>query len=296
MAPGLAIGMEACASMGFSNAVTCAIVTFNSEMVIGDCLASLLLQVDGSQVLVYDNASQDETLLRVAEASSAVRVICGSQNIGFGRAVNALRPEVRTPYLLLLNPDGVMQPGAIEELADLAENLQEVAVLGAVQLTPDGRYVGPEPSEERYREVDCIFGAAMLLRLAAFPSHSPLFDPRFWMYYEDSDLCLSALRRGHKIVLANHAIILHEPGCSSRLVSPSETMAIKRRQYLEYLISGRVFAFKHKGKARALASAGFWMVAYYLQYVFLFIGRHPQRYPMYQKSLACALFYRRVFA
>lgn len=282
--------------MGFSDAVTCAIVTFNSEMVIGGCLASLLLQVDGAQILVYDNASQDETLLRVADASSTVRVICGRRNIGFGRAVNALRPEVRTPYLLLLNPDGVMQPGAIEELADLAEHLQEVAVLGAVQLTPDGRYVGPEPSGGRYREVECIYGAAMLLRLAAFPSHSPLFDPRYWMYYEDSDLCLSVLRRGHKIVLANNAVILHEPGSSSQLVSPSETLAIKRKQYLEYLVSGRVFAFKHKGKARALASAGFWMVAHYIQYIILLICGHPRRYPTYQKSLACALFYRRVFA
>jgi GT2 family glycosyltransferase len=116
------------------------------------------------------------------------------------------------------------------------------------------------------------------------------------MYYEDSDLCLSVLRRGHKIVLANNAVILHEPGSSSQLVSPSETLAIKRKQYLEYLVSGRVFAFKHKGKARALASAGFWMVAHYIQYIILLICGHPRRYPTYQKSLACALFYRRVFA
>jgi GT2 family glycosyltransferase len=282
--------------MDISDFVTCAIVTYNSERVIDSCLASLLLQLDGSQILIYDNASQDETLHRVAEASSAVRVICGSRNIGFGRAVNALRPEVRTPYLFLLNPDGVLQPGAIEELVDLAEHLQEFAVLGAVQLTPDGRTVGPEPSEGRFREVEGVFGAAMLLRLAAFPSDSPLFDPRFWMYFEDSDLCLSALRRGHKIGLANNAVILHEPGSSSQLASASKTLAIKRKQYLEYLISGRVFAFKHKGKVRALASAGFWMIIYYIEYIVLLLRRYPQRYPTYQKSLACALFYLRVFA
>jgi hypothetical protein len=291
----VAIGMELGASMAFVDAVTCAIVTFNSERVIGSCLASLLSQIDGAQILIYDNASQDETLLRVADASRAVRVICGRRNIGFGRAVNALRPQVHTPYLFLVNPDGVLQPGAIEELVGLAEGLPEVAVLGAVQLTPDGRYVGPEPSGGRYREVACIYGAAMLLRLAAFPSQSPLFDPRFWMYYEDSDLCLSALRRGHKIVLANQAIILHEPGSSCQLLSAAETLAIKRRQYLEYLISGRVFAFKHQGQARAFASAGFWMVAHYIHYVFLLLRRHPQRYPTYQQSLACALFYRRLF-
>ena len=282
--------------MAALDAVTCAIVTFNSERVIGSCLASLLLQVDGAQILIYDNASQDQTLLRVAEASRAVRIMRGRRNIGFGRAVNALRSEVRTPYLFLVNPDGVMRPGALAELVDLADHLQQVAVLGAVQQTPDGRYVGPEPSGGRYREVACIYGAAMLLRLAAFPAYSPLFDPRFWMYFEDSDLCLSVLKRGHKIALANQAVILHEPGTSCQLLSAAETLAIKRRQYLDYLISGRVFAFKHRGKARALAAAGFWMVGHYIQYVFLLLRRHPQRYPTYQKSLACALFYGRVFA
>jgi GT2 family glycosyltransferase len=284
------------ASMAVADLVTCAIVTFNSERVIGSCLASLLPQLDGAQVLIYDNASQDETLARVAAASRALRIVRGRRNIGFGRAVNALRSEVRTPYLFLLNPDGLMRPGALAELVDLAEHLQQAAVLGAVQQTPEGCYVGPEPSGGRFREVDCIFGAAMLLRLDAFPGQAPLFDPRFWMYFEDSDLCLSVRKRGHKIVLANRAVIVHEPGTSCQLLSAAETLAIKRRQYLEYLISGRVFAFKHQGKARALAAAGLWMVVHYIQYVVLLLRGHPQRYPMYQKSLACALFYRRVFA
>jgi N-acetylglucosaminyl-diphospho-decaprenol L-rhamnosyltransferase len=281
--------------MAVYDSMTCAIVTFNSEKVIQGCLVSLRKQLDDHRIIVYDNASKDATVERVAALSASIRVICGKRNLGFGRAINALRSEVQTPCLLLLNPDAVLRPGAIQELADLAEQLRQAAVLGAVQLTPEGGYVGPAPSEGRYQEVECIFGAAMLLRLAHFPRDSPLFDPRFWMYFEDQDLCLSAIRRGHQVVLANQAAIVHEPGTSSALQSAEETLAIKRRQYLEYLVSGHVFAFKHQGKARALARAACLVLFCYGKYLYLLLRQRPQRYLVYQRSLASFLFFGRIF-
>jgi N-acetylglucosaminyl-diphospho-decaprenol L-rhamnosyltransferase len=278
-----------------SSLVTCALVTFNSEQVILTCLQSLRLQLEDRQILIYDNNSKDATRRQIQAVSADIRLVQGGVNIGFGRAINALRPHVETPFLLLLNPDALLQPGAILELIEVARQVADAAVLGAVQLTPEGGFVGPEPSPDRYREVDCIFGAAMMLRLDCFPVNAPLFDPRFWMYYEDTDLCSSAIKRGYKVVLANKAVVLHKPGSSSQLTSEAETLAIKRRQYLEYLISGHVYAYKHTGRARMLARAAAWAPMCYVRYLFLILYADPARYLMYQRSLAYVLFCRRIF-
>lgn len=281
--------------MNNTERLTCAIVTFNSGSVIASCLEALRSQVDDSQILIYDNRSKDDTLQLIQEISPCIRLLRGRHNIGFGPAINALRPEVRTPYLLLLNPDAILQSGAIDELIDLAELVPQAAILGAVQRTPEGTFVGPEPSLDRYREVEGVFGAAMLLRLACFPAEAPLFDPRFWMYFEDTDLCCSTIERGYKILLANQAVILHKPGSSSQVASPEETLVIKQRQYLEFLVSGYIFAYKHRGRAITAFKAALSVPLCYAKYLLLRLRNHPDDYLMYQRSRACFLFIRRVF-
>jgi GT2 family glycosyltransferase len=279
-----------------SEAITCAIVTYNSDHVIEACLQALRAQLPERNIIIYDNNSQDQTVRRVEAVHPAIRIIRGRRNLGFGRAVNALRSAVQTPYLLLLNPDALIQPGAVEELLAVAESEPNAAVLGAVQLTPEGFYLDPQPSADRCREVGWIFGAAMLLRLDCFARHSPLFDPRFWMYYEDKDLCLSAAERGHRILLVNRALVLHQPGSSSVLPASAETLLIQRRQYLEFVISGYIFCFKHSGRLRTLAGACVSMIRSYVHYILLWLRGDPARYPAFQRSLGCALFYFRIFA
>src|SRR6202035_5687703 len=87
------------------------IVTYNSKQVIGPCLNAALST--GAEVIVVDNDSRDGTVAEVARRS--VRLIANSRNRGFAGAVNQAFALLNCPYLLLLNPDAVLQ-GSLEPL------------------------------------------------------------------------------------------------------------------------------------------------------------------------------------
>src|SRR6478752_427151 len=90
------------------------------------CLTSLfagsagLLARDGLEVVLVDNASGDGTVEHVRAAFPQVRLIPLEENIGFGRAMNLAASEARADHLVLLNPDTVVRPGAVESLVAFA--------------------------------------------------------------------------------------------------------------------------------------------------------------------------------
>src|SRR6266702_3806602 len=93
------------------------IVTYNSAAEIGPCLDAAV--ASGAELVVVDNASHDGTIEEVARRG--VRLIANSENRGFAAAVNQGFTVLTTPYVLLLNPDAVIQNGleALREACDL---------------------------------------------------------------------------------------------------------------------------------------------------------------------------------
>lgn len=230
--------------------VSVLIVTYNSARYIEACLDALEVALArvSSEVLVYDNASSDDTVARVQRKFPAVQVVEGSDNLGFAAACNRLGALSRGHHLWLLNPDTRADPHAAEELLRVAAEHPEAQLYGARTTTPDGRTVtasaqgevslwslacfatglstvfagqrwsDPEslPNWDRAstRRVPMVSGGALMISRAAWNVLGG-FDQRFFMYGEDADLCARARRMGFEPLYIASAVVEHEVGASS---------------------------------------------------------------------------------
>lgn len=111
--------------------VSVCIANFNGEKLLRDCINSVLAQDAGVEVeiLVHDDASQDGSLALLAREYPQVRVIVSSTNAGFCVANNRMAEQARGEYLLLLNNDAALDPGALRTLLSEAVRMGKGAIL-----------------------------------------------------------------------------------------------------------------------------------------------------------------------
>jgi GT2 family glycosyltransferase len=223
-----------------------AVVNYNTREQLRACLASVL--ADGaSDIVVADNGSTDGSLEMLRDEFDGVRVHVDRSNPGYGGASNAAIGKTRFPYVLLLNSDTVLRPGAIAALCTHLDSHPRVAVVGPRLLNVDGslqrslhqfpsplitlldyswvgRLVGLVPgvralyvasdSHERARRVPWVTGAALAIRKTAFEGVGG-FDRSFFMYYEEVDLSYRLLRAGWETHFTPAAEVVHVGGAST---------------------------------------------------------------------------------
>jgi N-acetylglucosaminyl-diphospho-decaprenol L-rhamnosyltransferase len=216
------------------SSVAAVVVSFEARDHLQRCLASL----GGEEVVVVDNASSDGSAALVREHFPTVRLLALERNIGFGAACNrAVEDLADAELILLLNPDTILRPGAIERLAACIDEAPDIALVapslenadGSTQLSvlpypgifASGRVAvtafpkaDTRPSRERDLVEEYPVGAAMLVRRAAFVA-SGGFDPGFFHFYEELDLCKRLVQAGWRIRLCPRAQIEHVGGGSS---------------------------------------------------------------------------------
>jgi GT2 family glycosyltransferase len=240
------------------------IVTYNVESEIAACLQSIAADqaLASAEVVVVDNASQDGTRAAVHASGSAVRLIEAPGNVGFARANNLGIRATSGEYVLLLNPDTVLSPGAIPTLLRELSQRPDAAAAGPRLLDAQGvaelsfgEGTGPlgelrqkvlggiyrrrlpvagRAVERRTREAGpraWVSGACLLLRRSDFEAVG-LLDERFFMYLEDVDLCTSLTERGRKILFVPGAEVVHLRGRSAGRNPQTERM--RRLSQLAY--------------------------------------------------------------
>lgn len=188
--------------------VTVVVVTFESA----HCLVALAPLLEACpQVIIVDNASGDGTPGLVRQLLPHARLIACPRNLGFGAANNRALDQLTTPLAFLLNPDAIIAPEDLARLAQASEHFPDAAVL-APQLrsargTPDLSYRWPStrwksqgPPAQGPLCVGFVSGAAMLLVMRNL-GRASRFDERFFLYYEDDDLCLRLFEQGSALVL-----------------------------------------------------------------------------------------------
>jgi len=250
------------------------IVNYNAEPVLRDCLDSVYRNTVERplEVLVVDNASSDGSLAMLAREFPEVRVIASQENLGFSRGNNLAIQAARGRYLLLLNNDTRVTPGALDTLLRLIKARPDVGALGPLLRNADGsvqisygRMIGfraellqkllfalssrGNPLVGRYLEwrarreayPDWVSGACILLRTDVLRQVGPL-DENFFMYTEEVDLCHRIRNRGYRVLYSPEAEIVHLGGKSTE--SNSEKAA------LEYRRSQLYFYLKHYGRGR----------------------------------------------
>jgi len=202
--------------------LTVVVVAHNSGAVIGPCLKSL---AHAGQVIVVDNASDDNTLARARVALPSVEIIANSVNMGFGTANNIGFEASRTLFTLLLNPDTVVPTGALEHLLATAKAYPDAAVIAPLLKNPDSALelylmgLGEKTHHRQEASPDgnlCtgfIMGAAMLWRMDAWQRLGG-FDEAIFIYGEDTDIALRATEAGYSLVVTPGAEIYHLGGQS----------------------------------------------------------------------------------
>ncbi len=205
--------------------VTVCIVAYNSRA----ALQALLPQLAAlPQLTIIDNASSDDTAAWVAAELPTARLHRQPANIGFGRAHNLAVQLCTTPFALLLNPDCRIEPAAIQQLGDCLGRHPDALIAVPSLVYPDGRvqenhrafFHTRGSSRPAYQlpegELCCemVSGAVLLVRVALFRRIGG-FDPWFFLYWEDEDLCIRARQRQLAVVLVPQAVACHLAQTSS---------------------------------------------------------------------------------
>lgn len=228
------------------------IVSWNTRDLLADSIVSALAAEGEESVRVYvvDNASADGSAEMVARRFPGAVLIRNTDNVGFGRANNQGFQASSEPFVLLLNSDAELRPGALSAMLRALEADPRSGAVGACLLFPDGRFqasynafpslvsdgmalVGlarfvygprypsyPEDRSLTPREVDWVGGACMLLRRTALDGIGG-FDPDYHMYSEEMDLCRRILDAGWAVRFCPEATAIHHGGQSTRQ-RPSE--------------------------------------------------------------------------
>jgi GT2 family glycosyltransferase len=205
--------------------VTAIVVSYDSAAVLPACLGSLAAEQVAS--ILVDNASSDESV--VIGESLGARIVRNKRNEGFGRAMNIGMREAKTPFVLLMNPDLTLDPGAATRLMEAAQKYPDAAILAPRIVEPDGRiffanrsllapYLQNPTGVKWSPEGDCcapfLLGACWLVRRDLILAIGG-FDPQIFLFYEDDDLCRRVIQTGHSIVHVHGAVARHERGASS---------------------------------------------------------------------------------
>ncbi len=199
-----------------------------------------------AEILVVDNASEDAIETQLAAEVPSARVLRESVNRGFGAACNRGGRETHLPYILFLNSDAYVRPGAVKALAAALDADPRAAAVGPRLSHPDGspqRSIrrlptpwrifcessglaffsgGREPfsghaatrqDHARPAAVEALMGAALLVRRTAFEEAGG-FDEDFFLYAEETDLMARWRGRGWRIRYEPGAHVVHEGGRS----------------------------------------------------------------------------------
>ena len=223
--------------------VSIILVNYNSVGFIISCLRSIQQCLHGlaHEVIVVDNHSQDNSWNLLRKEFPGLILIGNPSNLGFARAVNQGFPMARGKYILILNPDITLLSGSVEKALNYLEEHPEVALLlpkllnqdGTLQFscrtfpnfpaflyrrTPLGKlfpnhkiireHLMMDWEHDEAREVDWGMGACMFLRREDLKDKN-IFDERFFLYFEDIDLCFRLKNKGRKVIYYPEVVMVH---------------------------------------------------------------------------------------
>jgi GT2 family glycosyltransferase len=267
-------------------------------------------------VVVVENASGDESAEKICAAVRAegwdawADVMPLERNLGFAGGNNAaLRPLLASAqppdYVLLLNPDTVVRPGAVRAMIDFMEQHPEVGIAGSRLEDPDGtpqrsafrfptiasefeggirigfisrllrrRLIAP-PVQDQPHPTDWVAGASMIVRRAVFDAIG-LMDEAYFLYFEEVDFCLSACRASWPCWYVPASRVVHLVGQSSGV---TDTKRPARRLPPYWFESRRRYFRKHHGRVYSRLADLAWALGFSLWRLRRRVQRKPDNDP-----------------
>lgn len=241
------------------------IVNWNTKKLLVECIDSIYAShpITEFDIWVVDNASSDGSPEMIRDRYPDVNLIVKRENIGFARANNQAFQHCEGKYILLLNPDTVVEPNAIEDLVQFLDETPNAGMVGPRLLNPDkslqiSAFPIPTLSKEFWRmfhldtfvpyanypmdkwdldavrEVDSLLGACMLIRREAL-GNIGLFDEEYFIYSEEVDLCTRLKKGGWQLYWLPSAAVVHYGAESTQQVA--EEMFLR-------LYAGKILYFR----------------------------------------------------
>lgn len=263
------------------NFIDIIIVNYNSTCCLIECVNSILhsLKKCTVKIIVIDNRSNDDMLPILARYPD-IFLIKNKKNIGFAKAVNMGIKNCSAPYLLILNPDTIIENGFFDSMINFMEHNIRVGIVGPKikernnniqgsarsfptpltglfgrsslmsRLFPNNRITKKNILNSIHQEeqikhplaVDWVSGACMLVRHSAIKEVG-MMDEQFFLYWEDADLCKRMSEKGWSVVYYPNSSIVHYAGESSKN---------KIRPLLEFHKSAFNYFCKHSLKKESI--------------------------------------------
>ena len=228
-----------------------AVISWNTRTLLRRCLATVVAE-GPREVVVVDNGSSDGSAEMVRAEFPMVRLKLLPGNPGYGAASNTAFTLCRAEYVLLLNSDTELRPGALEALVSHLDRRPGAGIAGPRLLNPDGTlqkstfpFPGPlvplikrRPianlvaavprlrdtfvgawAHDHARRVPWVLGAALAIRRTAYEAVGG-FDPDYLMYYEEVDLCYRMREAGWETHFTPATEVTHVGGASTRQRRP----------------------------------------------------------------------------
>lgn len=218
-----------------------------------------------TEIIVVDNASEDGSVEAVKRKFPIVKLIVNKDNIGFGAANNLALEKSSGKFIVFLNPDTIVKEDTFTTLIKFFDEKPDAGMAGCKVLNPDGSlqlacrrgFPGPWTTftkltglsalfpksklfarynltyldENKTYEVDAISGAFMMMKREAYEKVGG-FDPVFFMYGEDLDLCYRIQQAGYKVYYVHTTKIIHYKGESTKRSSLDETKVFYNAMHL----------------------------------------------------------------
>ena len=243
------------------------VINWESGGLLQRCIESLLATTPGVEILIIDNNSRDSSVDFITDFRGRFRYIGNGGNHGFAAAVNQGFKETSAPYVLILNPDVQVLPGAVQSLEDFMESHPWAGAAGGYVgdkylpkpfptvgslirenlglASPAGR--GRRVAAAAPIQVDQPAAAALIIRREAY-EHTGPFDEQFYpAWYEDVDYCLRMKEWcGWKIYFVPAAEFIHTGGYSAEALGSDKFL----RAYYHNQVR---FAQKHLGTPGTIA-------------------------------------------
>jgi GT2 family glycosyltransferase len=295
----------------YSHDASVIIVSFNTKGILRECLESVERESDGLriEILVVDNHSSDGSPEMVEKEFPRVRMLRSSINLGFGAANNLAIQAAGGRYVVLLNSDAFLCSGSLRTAVNNMDLHPEVALAGARLV---GRDFSWQPSARMFpsvlsdavvltglaarfsksrffgnfdrtwadplepAQVDWVPGAFSIIR-AQVLEEVGLFDPRFFMYSEEVDLCRRIKRAGYQIWYWPDILVIHVGGESSRQVKDLEHSTSGSTQLVLWRMRSTLLYYRKHHGAKVWLTKWLELAFYRFSYLRNRLSSNPQR-------------------
>ncbi len=269
------------------------IVNYNVAFFLEQCLNSVFVATKGvdAEVFVVDNNSVDESVDIVKQKFPQVRLISNKENVGFSKANNQAILLSNSEYILLLNPDTLVQEDTFHKVCNFMDQTTNAGGLGVKMIDGKGRFL-PEskrglptplvafykifglakffPKSKRFGQyhlgflpknetnpVDVLSGAFMLLRQSVL-NQIGLLDEAFFMYGEDIDLSYRITQAGYQNYYFADTEIIHYKGESTKKGSLNYVFVFYRAMVI---FANKHFSSRHAGWFSLIINLAIWFRA-----------------------------------